>query len=76
MTEFRNLTPEEKKAVLIRSQIHTLRVQVHAVERRLFDMEMAQDLGAQRVDVHADEIKAIKETLAQTIASLDGLASP
>lgn len=70
------MTSDDTHATLLQSQIRTLRVQVHALERRMFDIEMALELGAVRADVHGDEISAIKQQLSEVIKSLDGIVTP
>jgi hypothetical protein len=71
-----NQTLDEKHHALVQSQVRTLRIQLHAAERRLFDIEMAQHIGAERADQHADELRDIKRTLSSVVDSLDGMVTP
>ena len=67
---------EDIHFALVQSQVKTLRIQIHAVECRLFDIELAQHMGAVRVDVYAEELKDIRGKLNEIIASLEGVITP
>ncbi len=58
---------------LMRQQLHTLRERIYVVERRMRDVEMAQDLGATRADVHGDELTSIRTVLNETVVALEEL---